>query len=142
MTTGKKINKPEIEKLIPHAGKMCLIDQVECWNQDTIICHSLTHLHPDNPLQMNNQLSSIHLLEYGAQSIAIHGGLLRKAKMPGFLAAIRHAEFFIDRIDNLDTEIIINTKAEVKTDAGAVYEFIISTNKKILLTSRATVINF
>jgi predicted hotdog family 3-hydroxylacyl-ACP dehydratase len=142
MTTGKKINKAEIETLIPHQGIMCLIDQVDSWGQETLICRSHSHLNPENPLRMNDQLSSIHLLEYGAQSIAIHGGLLRKAKRPGFLAAIRHAEFFIDRIDNLDAEIIINTKAEVKTDTGAVYEFVITADSQTLLTSRATVINF
>ena len=142
MTTGNKIKKAEIETLIPHHGIMCLIDQVDSWDLDTLICRSHSHQNPDNPLRMNGQLSSIHLLEYGAQSIAIHGGLLRKAKMPGFLAAIRHAEFFIDRIDNLDSEIIINTKAEVKTDTGAVYEFVITANSQTLLTSRATVINF
>lgn len=141
MTIGKKINKSEIEALIPHNGKMCLIDQVDFWDNDTISCSTLNHQQPDHPLRMNDQLSSIHLLEYGAQTIAIHGGLLRKEKKPGYLAAIRNAEFFIDRIDDLTAKIHINSTAEVKTETGAVYEFIISTKNQTLLTARATVIN-
>ncbi len=141
MTIGKKIKKAEIETLIPHNGKMCLIDQVDFWDIETISCSTRSHQQPDHPLRINGQLSSIHLLEYGAQTIAIHGGLLRKEKTPGFLAAIRNAEFFIDRIDNLAFQIYINATAEIKTETGAVYEFVISAEDKTILTARATVIN-
>ena len=140
MISGKKKNKQEIEAIIPHSGKMCLIEHVDWWDIDNISCSTNSHRDAQNPLCLNGELSAIHLLEYGAQAIAIHGGLLSKTKIPGFLAAIRNAKLHIARIDTLDGEIIINAKAEMKTENGAVYTFLISAADKILVEARATVI--
>jgi predicted hotdog family 3-hydroxylacyl-ACP dehydratase len=141
MTTGKNKNKQEIEAIIPHSGKMCLIEQVDWWDIDNITCRTNSHRDLQNPLRLNGELSAIHLLEYGAQAIAIHGGLLTNAKIPGFLAAIRNTKLHIARIDTLDCEITINAKAEIKTENGAVYEFSISAADEVLIEARATVIN-
>ncbi len=141
MTTGKNKNKQDIEAIIPHSGKMCLIEQVDWWDIDNIACRTTSHRDLQNPLRLNGELSAINLLEYGAQAIAIHGGLLSKAKIHGFLAAIRNAKIHIARIDTLDCEIIIKAKAEIKTENGAVYEFVISADDKLLVEARATVIN-
>ncbi len=141
MTTGKNKNKQDIEAIIPHSGKMCLIEQVDWWDIDNIACRTTSHRDLQNPLRLNGELSAINLLEYGAQAIAIHGGLLSKAKIHGFLAAIRNAKLHITRIDTLDCEIIIKAKAEIKTENGAVYEFVISADDKLLVEARATVIN-
>jgi len=141
MTTGKSKNKQDIETIIPHSGKMCLIEQVDWWDIDNIACRTNSHRDTQNPLRLNGELSAIHLLEYGAQAIAIHGGLLSKAKIPGFLAAIRNTKLHIARIDTLNSEIIINAKAEIKTEKGAVYEFVILADDKLLVEARATVIN-
>jgi len=141
MIIGEKINSQTIASLIPHSGSMCLIEQVGSWDNESIICRSSTHRNLDNPLRMNNQLSAIHLLEYGAQAIAIHGGLLTKTTQPGFLAAIRNAVFYCERIDTLDSEIIIHAKAEVNTEKGAIYNFGITASDLILVEAYATVIN-
>jgi len=140
MTSGKNKNKQDIEAIIPHSGKMCLIEQVDVWDIDNIVCRTNSHRDLQNPLRLNGELSSMHLLEYGAQAIAIHGGLLSKTKIPGFLAAIRNAKLHIARIDTLDCEIIINAKAEMKTENGAVYTFLISAADQTLVEARATVV--
>ena len=140
--TDSSLNKKQIERLIPHAGNMCLIDRVESWGADSIRCASNTHLDANNPLRLDGKLSSIHLLEYGAQAMAIHGGLLKQAATPGFLAAIRNVKIYIDSLDNIDSPIKINAIAEIKTDNGVIYHFnITDTDENPLLTARATVIN-
>lgn len=141
MTTGKSKNKQEIEAIIPHSGKMCLIELVDLWDIDKIVCRTNSHRDAQNPLRINGELSAINLLEYGAQAIAIHGGLLSKTKIHGFLAAIRNAKLHVTRIDTLNCEIIIKAKAEIKTENGAVYEFVILAAEEILIEARATVIN-
>jgi predicted hotdog family 3-hydroxylacyl-ACP dehydratase len=141
MISGKKKNKQEIEAIIPHSGKMCLIEQVDWWDIDNISCSTNSHRDAQNPLRLNDELSAIHLLEYGAQAVAIHGGLLSKIKIPGFLAAIRNTKLHIARIDTFDCEIVIKAKAEIKTENGAVYEFVIFAAGEILIEARATVIN-
>jgi len=45
---------------------------------------------------VNNSLSAMHLIEYGAQAMAIHRGLLTGKSLQGFLAAVRDANFFIE----------------------------------------------
>ena len=69
------IDKPEIRTLIPHAGTMCLLDNVIDWDDESIVCVTNTHRDANNPLRRHNQLSAVHALEYGAQAAAIHGGL-------------------------------------------------------------------
>lgn len=76
------LTKSEIEALIPHAGGMCLLEKVFAYSSDEIICQTRSHLLADNPLKNNGILSRMHLIEYGAQAIAIHGGLMQRDVNP------------------------------------------------------------
>lgn len=136
-----QLNKSDIIALIPHSGNMCLIDQVMSWDHHHICCCSRSHLDLSNPLLEDKKLSAIHLLEYGAQVMAIHGGLLSKHAVPGFLAAIRNAKIHCDTVQNIQDDLIINATAIGQSAAGAIYEFQVSCNKDILIEARATIIN-
>ncbi|MFW5443603.1 MAG: hypothetical protein ACKE51_04760 [Methylococcaceae bacterium] len=139
---NKRLNQAEFAKLIPHAGNMILIDQVEDWGDSYIVCSTLSHQSINNPLRLNGSLSSIHLIEYGAQSMAIHGGLLTGKASPGFLAAARAVHFNIDCLDQVQSQITITARAELKIENGAVYKFHITDEMNTLLVdARATVIN-
>ena len=76
MTAVPIITKTDIEAIIPHAGDMCLLEQVISFSNEEIICRTQSHLNADNPLKTNGRLSKMHLIEYGAQAIALHVGLL------------------------------------------------------------------
>jgi predicted hotdog family 3-hydroxylacyl-ACP dehydratase len=139
---NKKLNKAQIEHLIPHCGNMILIDNVDSWEAAKIHCRSNSHRLASNPLRLDGKLSAIHLLEYGAQAIAIHGGLLVDTARPGFLAAIRDAHFYIDSLDSIESTITINASAEIKTENGVIYKFsIYDAQQKLLLAARATIIH-
>ena len=134
--------KDQIEKLIPHSGTMCLIDRIDHWDEHTIHCASTSHQDPNNPLRLDNELSSIHLLEYGAQTMAIHGGLLTKSPSPGVLAAVRDVNIYIENLDHIGDEIITIANVEINTATGAIYRFTITdSDANMLLNARATVIN-
>ena len=142
MISTVKLNRDQIEELIPHGGNMCLIDIVEYWDSNSIRCTSNTHRNQDNPLRLNDKLSSLHLLEYGAQTMCIHGGLLTKSTSAGFLAAVRNVELLIDNLENIHSEIIIDAHAQFKAESGVIYEFTITdVQENLLLKARATVIN-
>jgi predicted hotdog family 3-hydroxylacyl-ACP dehydratase len=138
------INSLELHQfadLIPHAGNMILIDKVDFWSNKQIVCRTRSHHNPANPLRLNGLLSSIHLIEYGAQTTAIHGGLLTGKASPGFLAAVRGVHFYIDNLDDVADDMIITATAELKIQNGAVYAFIITdTHNKLLFDARATVV--
>ena len=40
-----------IASRIPHAGRMCLLDRVECWDTQRIRCRARSHRDADNPLR-------------------------------------------------------------------------------------------
>ncbi|MBE0468951.1 MAG: hypothetical protein IBX55_05485 [Methyloprofundus sp.] len=138
----KPISQAQFAHLIPHAGSMMLIDQVDSWTDKQIHCSTQSHLASDNPLRLNNSLSVMHLIEYGAQSMAIHGGLLADKSSPGFLVAVRGAHFHIDSLDSISSALHIEASAELKIENGAVYAFrITDSHDLLLLDARATVVH-
>ena len=139
---NKPINQTEFAHLIPHAESMLLIDQVDAWTANQIHCSTQSHLLSDNPLRLAGSLSAIHLIEYGAQCMAIHGGLLSGKSTPGFLAAVRSAHFYIDTLDTITGSLYIEANTELKIENGAVYLLrITDSHNTLLLDARATVIN-
>ena len=141
MIVHSALNKSQFAHLIPHAGSMILIDSVDCWTAKQIVCRTRSHQNPANPLRLNGQLSAMHLIEYGAQTTAIHGGLLTGKAAPGFLAAARGAHFYVDTLDDIADEIIITASAELKIQNGAVYALTINdADHKLLFDARATVV--
>src|SRR3954454_17134915 len=93
------------QALIPHTGAMCLLDDVIAWSDTTLHARTNSHRCADNPLRRDGVLRALHLCEYGAQAMAVHGGLIARASghvaAPGFLVSLRAIELRIARIDNL-----------------------------------------
>ena len=136
------IKKIHFQDLIPHEGSMVLIDQVDDWDLNRISCSSRSHLLSNNPLIVNNSLSSIHLIEYGAQAMAIHRGLLTGESLQGFLAAVRDAKFFIDNLDNVHGALYIQAIFELKINDNVVYTInVTDENNAPLLEARASVVH-
>lgn len=135
------IKKIHFQDLIPHEGSMVLIDQVDDWDLNKISCSSRSHLLSNNPLMLNNSLSSIHLIEYGAQAMAIHRGLLTGESLQGFLAAVRDAKFFIDNLDNVHGALHIQAIFELKINNNVVYSLNVSDEHGTpLLKARTSVV--
>ena len=67
------LNRPDIARLIPHAGRMVLLDGVLDWTAETLRARACSHRAPDNPLRRAGRLSVIAGIEYAAQATAIHG---------------------------------------------------------------------
>lgn len=121
------VSRHEILALIPHAGAMCLHDSVEVWSESEIRCVSTGHRDVHNPLRRDGQLSALHLAEYGAQAMAIHGGLLARAKnecaAPGFLASVRDLRLHVRRLEDLAAPLQTEAKLLMAGAGGWTYEF-------------------
>lgn len=92
---------PPIEELVPHKGSMCLWQRVEMLEEERIQCWTQTHLNANHPLSLDGEpLSIMALIEYAAQSVAVHGGALAwfangdLQVREGFLVSVRNTEFF------------------------------------------------
>lgn len=121
------LGKKEIEALIPHTGTMCLLDRVLSFSNLEIVCQTQTHLASDNPLKSLTGLSKIHLIEYGAQTIAIHGGLVAgRAKQPriGYIAMVKSVKW--GRFNAATEFLTVSSKIEMADDSSKLYTFTIS----------------
>ena len=140
------IDHEAICKLIPHAGSMCLLDNVVSWNENSITCLSDSHLLADNPLQNENKLSSVMLIEYGAQAMAVHGGLKAKEHgsvlAGGYLAALRNIKLSEKDISEIEGPLRIEAEQLMAQGGSMIYEFsvCIDASGEALASGRATVI--
>ena len=69
-----------IADLVPHQGAMCLLEKIVHWDDAHAELTTTTHRSPANPLRnAAGRLRAIHLCEYGAQAMAVHGSLVARA---------------------------------------------------------------
>jgi predicted hotdog family 3-hydroxylacyl-ACP dehydratase len=141
MTTN--IDRSALQALIPHQGTMCLLDRVIEWDATRICCGSDSHRRADNPLRHRGRLHAVHLSEYGAQAMAVHGGLLAAADggraAPGLLVSLRTVRLHVARIDDLAGELLVDAEQLIATAASWQYAFRIHHADRLLAEGRAAV---
>lgn len=138
------IDRATIQSLVPHGGAMCLWDSVLHWDEAGIRLASEGHRDPAHPLRAHGRLHAVHLCEYGAQSMAVHGGLRARAAggvaRPGLLVALRGVTLAVDRIDTLRGAIVCEASVLVDAPAGWQYGFRIAHEGLLLAEGRASVV--
>jgi predicted hotdog family 3-hydroxylacyl-ACP dehydratase len=136
--------KRDWEHLIPHRGAMCLLDTVVAWNDASIHARSETHRHAENPLRSDGQLRAVHLCEYAAQAMAIHGGLLAqrdgRVAAPGFLVSLRAVKLHVARIDDLAGTLDVHADKLIDSAGSFQYAFRVERAGVLLGEGRAAVI--
>ncbi len=138
--------KSDWASLIPHAGTMCLLDAVCSWDEQRIHATSVGHARAANPLRGEHGLHAVHLAEYGAQAMALHGGLLARARgvdgvRPGRLVSLRDVQLFEEYVDQLDGQLDVHAECLFADDGGAQYVFRVEHRGRLLASGRATVIH-
>jgi predicted hotdog family 3-hydroxylacyl-ACP dehydratase len=133
-----------IAALIPHQGAMCLLDRVVEWDKDHIVLATSTHRAADNPLRHDGRLRAIHLCEYGAQAMAVHGGLAAQADggvaKPGFLVSLRDVKLNVDFVDQLGGELHVIARRLLESAASWQYSFEVRHASETLASGRAAII--
>jgi len=132
-----------IEGMIPHAGGMCLLERVLEWDAGHVVAATTTHLRPDNPLRSSGRLRAVHLCEYGAQAMAVHGGLLAAADggraPPGVLVSLRDVVLGAAFVDDLAGELRVEAARLHGTPGSWQYRFVVSHGGRELAAGRAAV---
>ena len=138
------VDRATIESLVPHAGAMCLWDEVVAWDAQRIVLRSQGHRHPAHPLRSHDCLRAVHLCEYGAQAMAVHGGLMARERgsvaPPGMLVALRGVELQCDRIDDLPGALECEAEALIAGEGAQQYRFVLRHAGVVLAEGRAAVI--
>jgi predicted hotdog family 3-hydroxylacyl-ACP dehydratase len=137
------LDKSHWSHLIPHQGLMCLLDGVVEWDEARIVARSASHRREDNPLRSDGMLRAVHLCEYGAQAMAVHGALLARsaggAAAPGYLVSLRAVELRVARIDDLAGCIDVHGERLLGSDTSWQYAFRIAHSGVDIASGRAAV---
>lgn len=138
------IDRAALARLVPHAGAMCLLDEVVRWDDSSVLCLSRSHLDPGNPLRGASGLAAVHAVEYGAQAMAVHGGLLRSGEAPlpgapGYLASLRDVVLEIARLDEVEATLEVEARRLLAMGGGVLYEFEVSAGGRRIARGRASV---
>jgi len=139
------IVKADWEYLIPHRGAMSLLDSVVDWDDTRIHLTATSHAHTDNPLRSDGRLRAVHLCEYGAQAMAVHGGLLAqregKVAAPGLLVSLRSVRLHVARVDELPGPLDVHAIKLLDGGASWQYAFRVEHRGQVLAEGRAAVIH-
>jgi len=137
-----RLERDDWAHLLPHAGAMCLLDAVEAWDATAIHAVSIGHARPDHPLRSGTGLHAVHLAEYGAQAMALHGALLARAGggeavRPGMLVSLRDVRLAEAFVDATGGRLEVRAERLYADAAGAQYAFRVAQAGRVLASGRA-----
>ena len=139
----RKLSRPDWAHLIPHAGAMCLLDEVVEWDTARLHARSASHRRTDNPLRADGVLHAVNLCEYAAQAMAVHGALCEREAggraRPGFLVALREVRLQVERIDDLPGRLQVHVECLIAMADSLQYAFRVEHRGQVLANGRAAV---
>jgi predicted hotdog family 3-hydroxylacyl-ACP dehydratase len=136
------VDRAGIEALIPQQGTMCLLDRVDFWDGQRIICFTMQHLALTNPLRTPEGLSSLHGIEFAAQAMAVHGGLTKTGQprpRVGLLLSARDCAIYRKRLDDIAGPLIIEAEQLGNHENTRLYRFKVSAQEAPVVEGRAAV---
>lgn len=140
------LDRARIESLIPHQGLMCLLDAVPRWDELTLEALTESHRRADHPLRRDGRIAAVHLIEYGAQAMAIHGRLLELRKghgppRPGVLVTARDVKLECAGLEDSDGPLTIRAQRLMGNRGGLLYQFEAQAGERMLARGRVGVIH-
>lgn len=144
MLNQTRLDHAWIARHIPHQGSMCLLDQVEAWDQQRIRCRATSHRAADNPLRVGGRLGAACGIEYAAQAMAVHGALLAPADSTrprvGYLVSVRGTRLHVPRLDDIAADLRVEATCITRGENNILYQFSVSAAGRLLLEGRAAVV--
>jgi predicted hotdog family 3-hydroxylacyl-ACP dehydratase len=134
------LDRAGIERLVPHSGAMCLLDEVLEWGAETISCRSEAPA-SGHPLARARVVPAIAAAEYAAQATAVHGALLASDSRPqaGMLAALIEVQLGAQIIDAGDGALAIRADLLSRSSAGCMYSFSVANGRTRIAWGRLMV---
>jgi len=137
------LRKSDWAQLIPHAGAMCLLDEVVDWDARGLHARSASQRRSNNPLRADDMLHAVNLCEYAAQAMAVHGALRARdaggVAKPGYLVALREVTLHVERIDDLPGTLQVHVECLLAMADSLQYAFRVEHHGAVLATGRAAV---
>jgi predicted hotdog family 3-hydroxylacyl-ACP dehydratase len=123
---------------------MCLLDQVDLWDQQHIQCRAVSHRNSSNPLRAHGRLGGACGIEYAAQAMAVHGALLAppdtaRARV-GYLVSVRGTRLHVARLDDISADLQVAATCITRSENHILYQFNVSAANQLLLEGRAAIV--
>ncbi len=132
-----------IAALVPHHGAMVLLDRVESWDADGVLCRAISHRDAGNPLRRGGRIAAVCGVEYALQAAALHGALRDGgvAQRAGYVAALREVVLHVDWLDDPALgDLRVLAGLERQEAGGIVYRLEVqSASGTPLLSGRASI---
>ena len=136
------IDRERIAELIPHAGAMCLLDEVSSWDATHVSASSRRHRDPKNPLRTAGGLATLSAIEYAAQAMALHGalaGAVTARPRAGYLVSLRKVVCAAPRLDDLEGDLFVEAEQMMADGSSVMYAFSLRIGNSEVLSGNATV---
>lgn len=138
-----QLTKEELSAFLPHTGSMRLIDSVESWDASAIRCRTRSHHDPANPLRHGTRLEAVTGLEYAAQAMGVHVGLLNRERstdgLIGYVGGVKDVVLSVDQLDECPAELTIDASRLFEGGDSFLYQFSISSGGHDVMTGRASI---
>jgi len=128
---------------LPHQADMCLLDTVDDWSAERILCRATSHRRSDHPLRADGRLGAAGAVEYAAQAMAAHGALLAGSDgrpRAGYLVSLRSVDLAVERLDDVADDLEIVAERLSGDGNNVLYGFAVRAGDRLLAGGRAAVI--
>jgi predicted hotdog family 3-hydroxylacyl-ACP dehydratase len=133
-------DRASIERCVPHAGRMVLLDAVVRWDATRIACSAVPPT-ADHPLARDGAVPSVCAAEYAAQAAAVHGFLIDRPPAPrqGLLAKLTDVDLATAWIPRDRGSVLVKAELLSKTAAGCLYDFEVACDRTPIARGRLMV---
>ena len=135
------MRSPKIAALVPQQGAMCLLDEILSFDERGVVCRTVSHRSPGNPLRCDGRLPAIAGIEYGAQAMAVQGALRAEQSAPsGLLAGARAVRCHTRYLDDETGPLTVRAERLVVDGNRLLYAFAIEGAESELVSGRIAVV--
>ena len=142
--TPQQLDQAGIAARIPHAGSMCLLQALRGWDAQQIHCQASSHRDANHPLREAQGLSSASAIEYAAQAMALHGGLLAppgSTPSAGYIASVRGVVLHQPWLHDAPSPLDVRAQRLAGDERQVMYQFSVADAQgRSLAEGRATVV--
>lgn len=134
------LDRIDIERRVPHAGAMCLLDGVLHWDRQHIVCRAAAPT-AHHPLARGGRVASVIAPEYAAQATAVHGALLdaQARHRAGVLAKLSQVDLLRADIPQDAGPLRVQAELLSREISGCLYAFEVSTTDQAIACGRLIV---
>lgn len=136
------LGRDQLARLVPHAGAMCLLDEIIEWDDTRIVCRARSHRDAANPLRCDGALPALAGIEYAGQAMAAHGALCEREarRRAGYLVSVRDVVLAVARLDDLEAELTVTAARQSPPGPQMLYDFHLQAGALKLMAGRALVV--